>query len=115
MIPGFENAFKKSKFQSKFIQFTNLAGIINRPTFGIRQSRLHCLIKKGAKKIATNVTSLSIAPIVRHSLENLGFEAGLIDLNFQNPFGLRQDPLLPVHGCLHTRSQTAGVSPDPSD
>ena len=114
MIPGFENAFKKSKLESKFIQFTNLAGIINRPTFGIRQSRLHCLIKKGAKKIATNVTSLSIAPIVRHSLENLGFEAGLIDLNFQNPFGLRQGPPLQVHEFPHTRSQIEEGDPDPS-
>ena len=34
VILGFENAFKKSKFQSKFVQFTNLVGIIKMPTFG---------------------------------------------------------------------------------
>ncbi len=50
-IPGFENAFK-TKFQST--NCDHKLWRVNMPTFGNRQSRLHCLIKKGAK-IATNV------------------------------------------------------------
>ena len=115
MIPGFENACKKSKFQSKIVQFTNLAGIIKMLTFGNRQSRSGCLIKNGAKKIATNVTRLFIVIIVRHSLVSLGSEEGLIDLAPQNRFSLRQGPPLQVHEFPHTRSQIEEGDPDPSD